>query len=60
VVLVQAAMVSGPTASVRVLLVPAPMAPGETEKVAPTLEALASALADLPEPDLERLRAAKR
>jgi hypothetical protein len=42
---VQASMVSGPTA------------PGEREKVASTLEALASALV---EADLERLQAAKR
>jgi hypothetical protein len=45
---VQASMVSGPTA------------PGETEKAASTLEALASALVDLSEADLERLQAAKR
>jgi len=46
---VQALMVSGSTAP-----------PRETEKVAATLEALASALVDLSEPDLERLRVAKR
>ena len=34
--------------------------PGEMEKAAATLEALASALVDLSEPYLERLRAAKR
>jgi len=45
---VQASMVSGPTA------------PAETEKAASTLEALASALVDLSEADLERLQAAKR
>ena len=37
-----------------------PTEPGETEKAASTLEALASALADLLEADLERLQAAKR
>ena len=45
---VQALMVSGPTES------------GETGKMASTLEALSSALVDLPEPDLERLQAAMR
>jgi len=45
---VRASMVSGPTA------------PGETERAASTLEALASALVDLSEADLERLQAAKR
>ncbi len=45
---VQASMVSGPTA------------PGETEKAASTLEALASVLVDLLQADLERLQAAKR
>jgi hypothetical protein len=37
-----------------------PTALGATEKAAATLEALASALMDLSEPDLERLQAAKR
>ncbi|MGB5184554.1 MAG: hypothetical protein WBO12_20525 [Xanthobacteraceae bacterium] len=37
-----------------------PTALEATEKVAPTLEALASALVDLSEADLERLQAAKR
>jgi hypothetical protein len=46
--------------SVQALTVPEPTALRETEKAAATLEALASALADLSEPDLERLRAAKR
>lgn len=41
-------------------MVPARMAPGETEKAASTLEALASALVDLSEADFERLQAAKR
>jgi hypothetical protein len=45
---VQASMASGPTAL------------EATEKVAPTLEALASALVDLSEADFERLQAAKR
>jgi hypothetical protein len=47
-------------ASVQVLMVSGPTAPGETEKAAPTLEALASALADLSEVGLERLQVAKR
>jgi hypothetical protein len=48
-------------ASAQVLTVSEPRAPPEEmEKAAATLEALASALVDLPEPDLERLRAAKR
>jgi hypothetical protein len=36
------------------------MASGETEKAASTPEALASALVDLPEADLERFQVAKR
>jgi hypothetical protein len=48
------------SASVQVLTVSGPTAPGETEKAASTLEALASALVDLSEPDLERLQAATR
>jgi len=56
---VQASMASRPTAPVPVLMASAPMAPGETEKMALTLEALASALEDLAEADLERLRTAK-
>jgi hypothetical protein len=47
-------------ASVQVLTVPGPTALWETEKAAATLEALASGLVDLSEPDLERLQAAKR
>jgi len=47
-------------ASAQVLMVSGPTAPGETEKAASTLEALASALVDLSEPDLERLQAATR
>jgi hypothetical protein len=47
-------------ASVQVLMVAGPTEPGETEKAASTLEALASALVDLSEPDLERLQAARR
>jgi hypothetical protein len=47
-------------ASVQVLMVSGPTEPGETEKAASTLEALASALVDLSEADLERLQAAKR
>jgi hypothetical protein len=47
-------------ASVQASMVPGPTAPGETEKAASTLEALASALVDLSEADLERLQAAKR
>ena len=35
-------------------------APGKKEKATLTLEALASALVDLSEPDLERQQAAKR
>jgi hypothetical protein len=37
-----------------------PTAPGEREKAASTLEALASARVDLSEADFERLQAAKR
>ena len=48
------------SASVQVLTVSGPTAPRETEKAASTLEALASALVDLSEPDLERLQAATR
>jgi len=48
------------SASLQVLTVSGPTAPGETEKAASTLEALASALVDLSEPDLERLQAATR
>ena len=44
----------------QVLMVSGPTEPGETEKGASTLEALASALVDLPQADLERLQAAKR
>jgi hypothetical protein len=47
-------------ASVQASMVPGPTAPGETEKAASTLEALASALVDLSEADFERLQAAKR
>jgi len=47
-------------ASVQASMVPGPTAPGETEKAASTLEALASAPVDLSEADLERLQAAKR
>jgi len=47
-------------ASVQVLMVSGPTAPGETEKAASILEALASALVDLSEADLARLQAAKR
>jgi hypothetical protein len=47
-------------ASVQVLMVSGPTAPGETEKAASTLEALASALVDLSELGLERLQVAKR
>jgi hypothetical protein len=57
---VQTSMASRPTAPVQVLMASAPMGLGETAKMAPTLEALASALEDLAEPDLERLQAAKR
>ena len=55
---VQASVASRPTAPV--LMASAPMAPGETAEMAPTLEALASALEDLAEADLGRLQAAKR
>jgi hypothetical protein len=41
-------------------MVSGPTAPRETEKAASTLEALASALVELSEADLERLQAAKR
>jgi hypothetical protein len=47
-------------ASVQASMAPGRTAPGETEKAASTLEALASALVDLSEADLERLQAAKR
>ena len=47
-------------ASVQVLMVSGPAEPGEPEKAASSLEALASALVDLSEADLERLQAAKR
>jgi hypothetical protein len=47
-------------ASVQVLMVSGPTEPGETEKAASTLVALASALVDLLQADLERLQAAKR
>jgi hypothetical protein len=57
---VQASMASRPTALVQVLMASAPMAPGETAEMVPTLEALASALEDLAQADLERLPAAKR
>ena len=57
---VQASMASQPTAPVPVLMASAPMAPGETAKMAPTLEALASALGDLAEAYLGRLQSAKR
>jgi hypothetical protein len=60
VVLVQASMVSRPTASVQVLMVSAPMGSVKTEQTASSLEALGSAPVGLPEPDLERLQAAKR
>jgi hypothetical protein len=43
-------------ASVQALMVSGPMEPGETEKAASSLEALASALVDLSEADLERLQ----
>ena len=66
--LVQASMVSGPTApegtekamSVRASMGSEPLAPGETEQAVSTLEALVSALVDLSEADLERLQAARR
>jgi len=57
---VQASMASRPTAPVPVLMAPAPMAPGETAEMVPTLEALASALEDLAQADLRRLQSAKR
>jgi hypothetical protein len=57
---VQASMASRPTAPVQVLMASALMGLGETAKMAPTLEALASALEDLAEPYLGRLQAAKR
>ena len=47
-------------ASAQVLMVSGPGEPGETEKAVSSLEALASALVDLSEADLERLQAAKR
>ena len=43
-----------------VMMVSGPTEPGEMEKAASTLEALASALVDLLQADLERLQAAKR
>jgi hypothetical protein len=46
--------------SVQALMVLGPTALWETGKAAATLEVLASALVDLSEPDLERLKAAKR
>ena len=66
--LVQASMVSGPTApegtekvvSVRASMGSEPPAPGETEQAVSALEALASALVDFSEVDLERLQAARR
>jgi len=48
------------SASVQVLMVSGPTAPGETEKAASILEGLASALVNLPQADLARLQAAKR
>jgi hypothetical protein len=56
----QASRVSEPTAPLRALMVSGPMASGETETAWETLEAVASALVDLSEPELERLPAAKR
>ena len=56
---VRASMASRPTAPVPVLMASAPMGLGEMAKMAPTPEALASALEDLAEPDLGRLQAAK-
>jgi hypothetical protein len=48
-------------ASVQASMVSEPTAPGETEKAASTLEALASALVELLRAvDLERLQVAKR
>ena len=47
-------------ASVQALMVSGPTEPGEMEKAASTLEALASAPVDLSEAGLERLQAAKR
>ena len=61
---VQASMVPGPTAPRETeraaSTLEGPTALGEKEKAASTLEALASALVDLPQADLEHLRAAKR
>jgi hypothetical protein len=61
---VQASMVPGPTApgetEKAASTVEGPTAPGEQEKAASTLAVLASALVDLSQADLERLRAAKR
>jgi hypothetical protein len=57
---VKASPASRPTAPVPVLMASAQMAPGETAEMAPTLEALASALEDLAEADLGRLQSAKR
>jgi chemotaxis response regulator CheB len=57
---VQASSASEPTAPVQVLMVSGLTEPGETEKAASTLEALASELVDLPQADLARLQAAKR
>jgi hypothetical protein len=57
---VQASMASRPTAPMPVLMASAPIAPGETAKMAPTLEALASAPAELLQAvDLELLQSAK-
>jgi len=61
---VQAWMEPGPTApgetEKAASTLEGPTAPGEQEKAASTLAVLASALVDLSEPDLERLRAVKR
>ena len=57
---VRASMASRPTAPVPVLMASAPLAPEETAEMAPTLEALASAVEDLAEADLGRLQSAKR
>jgi hypothetical protein len=46
-------------AAVQASTVPGRTAPGEMEKAASTLEALASALVDLSEADFERLQPAK-
>jgi hypothetical protein len=47
-------------ASVQVSMEPEPMAPGQTEKAASTLEALESGLVDLSVADLARLPATMR